>query len=184
MTLGHNSIDDDVGENLLIVNKMAKVFRQGKLWSRNRDGKDIIKALKNVMPQASRRKCVLHFQKNFISNYLGESELHALDPPFELRKRGGQKKHKRRKNRLPIPPQLSTIQPSGTKRCKKCKELDHNSLTCGQPRDENGRFKYKKKSRKNISNLVGRPRKIQRVNQASTSTAAASGVPTQSSQAI
>ena len=31
MTLGHDSIDDDVGENLLIVNKMAKVFRQGKL---------------------------------------------------------------------------------------------------------------------------------------------------------
>jgi len=31
MILGHGSIDDDVGENLLIVNKMAKVFRQNKL---------------------------------------------------------------------------------------------------------------------------------------------------------
>ena len=39
MTLGHCSIDTDVGENLLIVNKMAKVFRQAKLWVRNRDGK-------------------------------------------------------------------------------------------------------------------------------------------------
>jgi len=27
MTIGHGSIHDDVGENLLIVNKMAKVFR-------------------------------------------------------------------------------------------------------------------------------------------------------------
>ncbi|KAJ8426473.1 hypothetical protein Cgig2_009070 [Carnegiea gigantea] len=39
MTFGHGSIDDDVGENLLIVNKITKVFRQDKLWSRNRDGK-------------------------------------------------------------------------------------------------------------------------------------------------
>jgi len=39
MTLGHGGIGDDVGENLLIVNKMAKVFRECKLWSRNKDGK-------------------------------------------------------------------------------------------------------------------------------------------------
>ncbi|KAJ8428902.1 hypothetical protein Cgig2_024971 [Carnegiea gigantea] len=71
MTIGHGSFHDDVGENLLIVNKMARVFRQGKLWSRNRDGTGIIKALKNVMPQASRRICVLHFYKNFASLYLG-----------------------------------------------------------------------------------------------------------------
>jgi len=38
MTIGHGSIHDDVGENLLIVNKMARVFRQGKLWSKNREG--------------------------------------------------------------------------------------------------------------------------------------------------
>jgi len=39
MTIEHGSIDDDVGENLQIVNKMAKVFRQANLWSRNRNGK-------------------------------------------------------------------------------------------------------------------------------------------------
>ncbi|KAJ8431945.1 hypothetical protein Cgig2_000004 [Carnegiea gigantea] len=31
--------------------------------------KGIIKVIKNVMPQASRRICVLHFYKNFVSNY-------------------------------------------------------------------------------------------------------------------
>ncbi|KAJ8446109.1 hypothetical protein Cgig2_000906 [Carnegiea gigantea] len=40
MTLGYGSIDDDMSENFLIVNKMAKLFRHGKMWSRNRDGKD------------------------------------------------------------------------------------------------------------------------------------------------
>jgi len=39
ITLRHGSIDVDVGKNLLIMNKMAKIFRQGKLWTRNRDGK-------------------------------------------------------------------------------------------------------------------------------------------------
>ncbi|KAJ8422931.1 hypothetical protein Cgig2_012945 [Carnegiea gigantea] len=68
--------------------------------------------------------------------------------------RGRIEKHKRRKSRLPIPPQLSTIQLSGTKR---------------------------KKPQQKTGNPVGRPRKIQRLSQASTSTAAASGVPTQSS---
>ena len=38
MTIGHHSIHDDMGENLLIVNKTTRVFRQCKLWSRNRDG--------------------------------------------------------------------------------------------------------------------------------------------------
>ncbi|KAJ8423528.1 hypothetical protein Cgig2_030023 [Carnegiea gigantea] len=332
MTSGHGSIDDDVGENVLIVNKKAKIFRQGKLWSRNRGGKGIIKTLKNVMP----RICVLYFYKNFTSNYpefvfkkaiekikdedisdfhrlrdksfnntivkhrgkltytileeirkligarfdkrfqmsidwegkltpfvekklkqlelesrncsnlvlvrrgefsvregstnftvklaaitvtvkggksvaylismwlgaflayttswitiatlgfmlRGESELPALDPPFELTKNRRQEKYKRWEIRLPMPPKLSTIQLSGTKRCKKCKQLGHNSLTCGQPRDENGRIKYKKKPQKKTGNPVGRPRKIQRVSQASTSIAAASGVPTQSSQTI
>ncbi|KAJ8440759.1 hypothetical protein Cgig2_005490 [Carnegiea gigantea] len=33
--------------------------------------KGIIKALKNVMPQASRRICVLHFYKNFAAHYPG-----------------------------------------------------------------------------------------------------------------
>ncbi|KAJ8445925.1 hypothetical protein Cgig2_009854 [Carnegiea gigantea] len=34
---------------------------------------------------------------------IGESALPALDPPFELRKRGRPEKHKRRESRLPIP---------------------------------------------------------------------------------
>ncbi|KAJ8441906.1 hypothetical protein Cgig2_014375 [Carnegiea gigantea] len=112
------------------------------------------------------------------SCFWGGSELPTLDPPFEPRKRGRPEKHKRRKNRLPIPdPSItSTIQLSGTKRCKKCKQLGHNSLTCGRPRDENGRLKYKKKPVQKTGNLVGRLRKIQRVRQASTSTAAASRV--------
>ncbi|KAJ8445941.1 LOW QUALITY PROTEIN: hypothetical protein Cgig2_009870 [Carnegiea gigantea] len=289
MTLGHGSIDNDEHDSLSTVNKMAKVFKQGKLWTRNRDGKGIIKALKNVMPQALRRICVLYFYKNFASNYprddeplehwagfkfdqtlklndntnnfiesfnntivkhrgkptytmleeirklvedgfdkrfhmstdwegkvipfvekklkqlelefrncrsfmmaqytpfpthASESAYPALDPPFELRKRRRPEKYKRRKNRLSIPQQLSTIQLSGTKRCKKCRQLGHNSLTCGQPRDENGRLKCKKKPQQKIGNPVSSPKKIQKVSQASTSTAAASGVPTQSSQAI
>jgi len=76
---------------------------------------------------------------------LGESALPALDPPFELRTRRRPEKHKRKKSRPPIPLQLSTIQLSGTKRCRKYKQLGHNNLTCGQPRDENRRLKYKKK---------------------------------------
>ncbi|KAJ8431218.1 hypothetical protein Cgig2_016777 [Carnegiea gigantea] len=118
------------------------------------------------------------------SCFWGESELPALDPPFELRKRGRPEKHKRRESRLPIPPQLSTIQLSGTKRCKKCKQLGHNSLTCGQPRDKYGRLQYRKKPRQKTGNPVGRPRKIQRLSQASKSTVATSGVPTQFSQAL
>ena len=31
MTLGHRSIDNDGGDSLLTVNKMAKVFKQGNL---------------------------------------------------------------------------------------------------------------------------------------------------------
>jgi len=58
------------------------------------------------------------------------------------------------------------------------------ALTCGEPRDENGILKYKKKPRKKTGNLVGRPRNIQRVSQASTSIAAESRVLTKSSQAI
>ncbi|KAJ8433137.1 hypothetical protein Cgig2_004875 [Carnegiea gigantea] len=95
MTIGHGSIHDDVGKNLLIVNKIAR--------------------------------------------------------------RGRPEKHKRRESRLPIPPKLSTIPLSGTKR---------------------------KKPRQKTGNPVGRPRKIQRLGQASTSTVAASGVPTQSIQAL
>ncbi|KAJ8452585.1 hypothetical protein Cgig2_004921 [Carnegiea gigantea] len=45
------------------------LFKQGKLWTRSSDEKGIIKALKNVMLQASRRICVLYFYKNFASNY-------------------------------------------------------------------------------------------------------------------
>ncbi|KAJ8442625.1 hypothetical protein Cgig2_008401 [Carnegiea gigantea] len=84
ITLGHGGISDDVGKNLLIVNKMAK--EEGKA-------------------------------------------------------KEAQKKEKQ----TSIPLQLSTIQLSDTKRCRKCKQLCHNSLTCGQQRDENGRLKYKKK---------------------------------------
>ena len=37
--LGYEFLDDDGSGSQLIVNKMAKVFKQGKLWSRGRDGK-------------------------------------------------------------------------------------------------------------------------------------------------
>ncbi|KAJ8437761.1 hypothetical protein Cgig2_009476 [Carnegiea gigantea] len=139
MRLGH--VDADGSQGHVVVSKMAKVFTQGRLWSRNRDGSvslkegdiftckehlltrihasvlvdkstwmirrhsgkhiydrtegnksassrwvasnllsyyranpnaaGIIKALKNVMPQVSRRICVLHFYKNFAAHYLG-----------------------------------------------------------------------------------------------------------------
>jgi len=39
MTLGHGNISDDIGEALNFFNKIAKVFGQGKLWTKNRDGK-------------------------------------------------------------------------------------------------------------------------------------------------
>ncbi|KAJ8427537.1 hypothetical protein Cgig2_019956 [Carnegiea gigantea] len=212
MTLGHGCIDDDVGENLLIVNKMAKVFREGKLWSRNKDGKGIIKELKNIMPQlqggsvsststktlpqtaliiiqttllrvsimqlssieesqpklyCKRLESLLGLdlirdficqliEKNITVTVKGSKsvayDVSMLQGAFlacilslHYKKRGRLEKHKKRKNRLPIPPQLSSIQLSGTKRCKKCKQMGHNILTCGQPRDENGRLKYKEK---------------------------------------
>lgn len=34
MTLGHDNIDHKASEELLVVNKMAKVFKQGRLWMR------------------------------------------------------------------------------------------------------------------------------------------------------
>ncbi|KAJ8419543.1 hypothetical protein Cgig2_033910 [Carnegiea gigantea] len=235
MTLGHGNIDDDdAGEDLLIVNKMAK---------------GTIKALKDIMPQALRRICVLHLCENFASktlkldgntNNFVESFNNAIvkrrgkliytmleeirklirarfDKRFQMladwdgnvtpfvekklkqleleyrnynnlvlagrrefdvregsinftvnlgdhycdykrwqisssprkyaaRERERLEKHKRRKSRLPIPQQVTSIHLSGTKRCKNCKQLGHNSLTCGKLRDENGRLKYKKKS--------------------------------------
>ena len=37
--LGYEFEDEDGSSNQLLVNKMAKVFKEGKLWSRGRDGK-------------------------------------------------------------------------------------------------------------------------------------------------
>lgn len=39
VTLGHDYIGHDTGEWLLIINKMVKVFKQGKLWNKSMDGK-------------------------------------------------------------------------------------------------------------------------------------------------
>ncbi|KAJ8426924.1 hypothetical protein Cgig2_010442 [Carnegiea gigantea] len=122
MRLGHADADGSQGH--VVVSKMEKVFKQGRLWNRNRDGSSAssrwvasnllsyyransnaavenmedfimtkygvkvpkhtlwrgrklmkvqgtIKVLKNVMPQASRRICVLHFYKNFAAHYPG-----------------------------------------------------------------------------------------------------------------
>ncbi|KAJ8428142.1 hypothetical protein Cgig2_011515 [Carnegiea gigantea] len=73
----------------------------------------------------------------------------------------------------------------GTKRCKQCKQLGHNNLTYGRPRDESGRLVERYK-RKNITSRrpVGRPRKTPRATPGTsartlTSTVAA---PSQSSQ--
>jgi len=94
----------------------------------------------------------------------GDTNLPTLDPPFELRKRGRPEKHNRRESAswapVPQPEGQATRHFSGTKRCKQCKQLGHTSLTCGRPRDENGRLmeKYKKK-RKTTTRPVGRPRK-------------------------
>ncbi|KAJ8426493.1 hypothetical protein Cgig2_029235 [Carnegiea gigantea] len=136
MRLGH--VDADGSHGHVVVTKKAK---------------GIIKALKNFMPQASRRICVLHFYKNFTAHY-----------PVELRRRGRLEKHHRRESAswapVPQPEGQVTRHFSGTKRCKQCKQLGHTSLTRGRPRDESARLmeKYKKK-RKTTTRLVGRPRK-------------------------
>lgn len=39
VTLGHDYIGHDTGEWWLIINKMVKVFKQGKLWNKSMDGK-------------------------------------------------------------------------------------------------------------------------------------------------
>jgi len=36
-SLGYELLDEDRSDSQLIVNKMAKVFKQGKLWSKDRD---------------------------------------------------------------------------------------------------------------------------------------------------
>ncbi|KAJ8432254.1 hypothetical protein Cgig2_013907 [Carnegiea gigantea] len=58
---------------------------------------------------------------------------------------------------------------SGTKRCKNCKQLGHNSLICGRPRYDNGklveRYKRKKKTTSEGPRPVGRPMKIHKANQ-------------------
>ncbi|KAJ8435430.1 hypothetical protein Cgig2_013928 [Carnegiea gigantea] len=70
MQLGAEIIDNDVDRDL-VMNKMARTLRQGTLWTKNRDGKGIIKALRIAMPTASRRTCVIHYNKNFASLYPG-----------------------------------------------------------------------------------------------------------------
>ena len=37
--LGYEFLDEDGSGSQLIVDKMAKVFKQGRLWSKGRDGK-------------------------------------------------------------------------------------------------------------------------------------------------
>ncbi|KAJ8436069.1 hypothetical protein Cgig2_000365 [Carnegiea gigantea] len=112
------------------------------------------------------------------SCFWGECTLPTLDPPFELRKRGMPEKHKRKKSKLSIPQQMSSIHLNGTERGKKGKQIGHNNLICWKPRDK------MKKPRQKTNNLVSRPKKIQKVSQASISVATVSRVPTQSSQAI
>ncbi|KAJ8430734.1 hypothetical protein Cgig2_004627 [Carnegiea gigantea] len=75
--------------------------------------------------------------------------------------------------------------------CKQCKQLGHNSLTYGRPRDDTGRLmeRYKRK-KKTSSRLVRRPRKsyratLGRLAKTSARTSIATvAPPTQSSQAL
>jgi len=39
MVLRHQLVDEDGSGSQLVVNKMAKVFQKGRLWSKGRDGK-------------------------------------------------------------------------------------------------------------------------------------------------
>ncbi|KAJ8448900.1 LOW QUALITY PROTEIN: hypothetical protein Cgig2_030756 [Carnegiea gigantea] len=182
----------------------------------------IIKALKDVMPQTSRRICVLHFHKNFVSNYpevvfkkttekIKKKDIfftlarfkfdhtlkldantnnfvesfnntivkHTRKPIYtmleEIRKlvgvrfdtrfqmSAGKEKGKARevqeKEKQTFHPSINTFYTFNTKRCKKCKQLGHNSLTCGKPRDETCSLKYKKKPRQKTDNPVGRPKR-------------------------
>ena len=114
----------------------------------------------------------------------GETSLPSLDPPFELRKKGRPQKHKRRESVAIMQLQGKVRYGSGTKRCKNCKELGHNSLTCGKPRDANGNLiqKYKRKPKQKKGDKVGRPTKVQKITHATTA-AATSVTPTQSNQA-
>ncbi|KAJ8442964.1 hypothetical protein Cgig2_019537 [Carnegiea gigantea] len=246
---------------------------------------DIIKALKNVMPQASRRIYVLHFYKNFTANYpstwfhclfyiatnvysslvhlkainktkeresaayhwLRDNEplqhwvrfkfdvnLKSDDntnnfvksfnnaitelrgkPMFtmleEIRKlmgarfdkefqnasceEGKCKMHLKMKGKLEdhYTPWFSTknyrklcdniIHPiSNPCMCKQCKQLGHNSLTCGRPGDHSGRLveRYKRK-KKTGGRPIGRPRKTHRAIPGTSIATVAP--PTQSSQA-
>ena len=87
----------------------------------------------------------------------------VVDPPYELRKMGRPEKHQRNESTSVIPPEGRMRFSSGTKRCKTCKQMGHNKSTCGKPRDENGFLlaKYKRKQKQ----LVGRPRKSQKLSQ-------------------
>ena len=70
----------------------------------------------------------------------GETSLLRLDPPFELRKKGRPQKYKRRESIAVIKLQGRLRYGSDTKRCKNCRQLGHNTLTCESPRDANGNF--------------------------------------------
>ncbi|KAJ8435063.1 hypothetical protein Cgig2_015568 [Carnegiea gigantea] len=92
----------------------------------------------------------------------GKTSLPSLDPPFELKKKGRLKKHKRRESIAIMQLQGKVRYGSGPKRCKNYKELGHNSLTCGKPRDANGNLiqKYKRKPKQKKGDQVGRPIKV------------------------
>jgi len=114
----------------------------------------------------------------------GETTLPVLDPPHELRKRGRPEKHQRRESNSVIPGEGRKTFPTGTKRCKTCKQMGHNKSTCGRPRDENGILleKYKRKRKQIKSGKVGRPSKSQKLS--SNTQAGSSVAPTQSSQVM
>jgi len=92
----------------------------------------------------------------------GETTLPVLDPPYELRKRGKPEKHQRKESTSVIPPEGRKRFSSGTKRSKTCKQLGHNKVTCGKPRDDNPNLlaKYQTKQNQSKSRQVRRAQKI------------------------
>ena len=63
MVLGHQMVDEDGTGSQLVVNKMAKVFQKGRLWSKGRDGNvklapgDIFTCKENLL-KVMRKYCV------------------------------------------------------------------------------------------------------------------------------
>ena len=94
----------------------------------------------------------------------GETNLPTLDSPVELRKKGRPEKHKRRESQswsqVPQAKGQGSRYLSGTKRCKQCKQLGHNSLTCGRPKDDSGKLVERNKRTSLVADQLesqGRP---------------------------